>query len=338
MYGSDKQTGDPEAAELSPLAPELAGRYDRPTLIGMAGKFVWFRFLEKKDSERCMVIGYDPVAGTWTREHMAAKPYPASPTCLQVGHRTYIPISEDNASVRCYDEDTGQWSVTAPKEPNGHGVYSFTLISVDDDELWGLDLNTRSLICFHRKASTWTIYEVPTTFWMQPTGNEVVRAENTVYVATNLGVWQFDLGTHTWAQLPGFASRDIYLNGLTVDASSVWSVAKPGNGNQSFAVRMDKARHRWSSWSRKDGFPEQAFPNTIIPDGSSAWTLASGECFHLDPIANRWYSVSALLAAESSRARAEVTMARKFSVRRSKRSCHCGVAAMSSPCDDARTN
>ena len=300
LYRPDPQSGEPETAETAPLPAEVAGKYERGQPFGLAGGALWFRLQDKKEPDKGMVAGYDPIAGAWTRGHPVRSSYPNPPSCVGAGKRIYFPIAEDDASVQAYDTDTGQWSIAAPKAPQGRGLQTLALVSVDDDAIWTLDAGARSLMCYHRKTSNWELFDIPQGLWIPQNGNEAVRSGDAVYLATSLGVWSFHIGTHTWAQLPGFPGRDIYLNGITTDRGSVWSIARPGNGNRAFAVRLDKTSRRWSAWGEKEGFPERAYPNNILPDGSTAWTLASYVCFRLDAATNRWDNVSARLARPQS--------------------------------------
>jgi hypothetical protein len=297
---ADAQSGEIETAELAPLPADLAGAYEAAQPFGAAGGLVWFRLRDKKTPEKGMFAGYDPIAAAWKRGHAAPSAYPNPPTCLGAGRRVYLPVVEDGASVCCYDTETDQWSVAAPKPPNGHGLQSLTVVSADADAIWMLDSGTRSLMGYHRKTANWETFEIPLGLWTPQNGNEAILSGDSIYLATSLGVWKFNTGSHLWTQLPGFPSRDLYLNGITTDTANVWSLARPSNSNQAFAVRFDKAARRWTAWGEKEGFPEKAYPAYIVPDGSTAWTLASGVCFRLDAASNRWDNVSARLARPPS--------------------------------------
>jgi hypothetical protein len=291
LYRADLKTGDPEAAETAPLPAEIAAKFERPLPFGLQSGLIWFRLQDKKEPDKCLFAGYNPTTESWTRGYVT-KLSGALPSCIGSGARTFFSTAEDSASIVCYDQALQTWAPVATKRSG------LTLISVDDGEIVGIEPNSRSLVVLDRKTSTWTPYEMPQSLYAQQTGSEAVRAGATVFVATNLGVWEFGLDTHTWAQLPGFASRDIYLNGLSVDPASVWSIARPSNGNQAFAVRLDKATHRWSVWGEKQGFPEKLYPPAITPDGAGAWVLASSFCYHLGPNGTAWDNVSARLSGD----------------------------------------
>ena len=296
LYRPDPQSGEPDAVETAPLPADIGRKYEKPQPFGLAVGALWFRVQDRKEPEKGMVIGYDPVAASWLPGRPARASVPTPPSCLAVGRRVYFPAVEEAASVTCFDADTGQWSIAAPKPPQGRGEYSLTLVSVDEEAIWSVDAGMRSLMCFHRKALNWELFDIPSGVWLPQNANESARSAGTIFLATSLGVWSFDIQTHKWTQLPGFPGRDIYLNGITADSGSIWSIARPGNGNQAFAVRFDKTARKWTAWGGSEGFPERAYPNVVVPDGGAAWTTASQVCFHLDPAANRWDNVSVRLA------------------------------------------
>ncbi len=305
LYRPDAATGEPEAVDLAPLSPEITMRYERPIPFGVSSSAVWFRMQDRRDPEKWLYLSYLPATQRWTIGHLANRPNPSPPTCLSIGSLTYIPVSEEDAAVRCFDAATEAWTSVAPKAPAGHGLQMMTVVDVDGDGVWVLDGGMRSLMCYQRSTKSWTVYDIPPGLSLIQNGNESVRFQENVYVATSQGVWAFHTGTHSWSQLPGFMTRDVYLNGLAVDASGVWSIARPGNGNQALAVRLDKASHQWTVWGEKEGFPETAYPPNILPDGVGAWAVAAGVCYHWSHDLNRWENVSAQLGREEKPAAIE---------------------------------
>jgi len=296
LYRPDPATGDPEAVDPPELPAGISATYDRGQPFAYAGGLVWFKLGDKAAPQKQFVLGLDPVARSWTAGHVTPTNYPNPPTCIAAGARVYVPVVEPDASIACYDMASRSWTIAAPKAPAGKGEISLSIISADDFAFWALDNAGRCLLAFDRHAGTWSAFDLPPNVWVGQYGSESVRVGDAIYLATGGGIWRFQIATRRWTQLPGFIGRDLYLNGLMVAPADIWSIARPGNANQAFAARLTKATGQWTVWGEREGFPERAYPGSVIPNGATAWTLAGAVCFRLDPAANRWDNVSVRLA------------------------------------------
>jgi len=291
LYTADANTGEPEPAEFPQVGPDILAEYERPAPFALESGIMWFRLVGKKEPDRQLYVGYHLGKRKWTAHLAVKRSNQMPPTCATSNDTFYIPLADDTGAIACYNTAADRWSFAATK-PTGTDLQNVSVISADDREIWILD-SGRRLMSFQRREKTWTAHELPAGLWIQQYGNEVVRSGNSIYVATNTGVWEYRIATNEWKALPGFPSREIYLSTLAVDSRAVWSIARPPNGNQAFALRFDKASHQWSYWTEKDGFPERAYPPNIVADGAGAWVLAAGYCYHLSPGADRWENVSA---------------------------------------------
>ena len=160
LYRTDPQLGEPVTVETGALPPEIAGKYEPQPPFGLGGGAVWFRLKDKKDPQRGMIAGYDPVARVWTPGHAIPSFNPNPPTCLEAGGRVYLPTVETDAAVLCYDPKAAQWSIAAPSAPQSRGHQTLTVVSVDDEGgIWMLDGAMRSLMYYQRRSASWQLFE-----------------------------------------------------------------------------------------------------------------------------------------------------------------------------------
>ena len=283
--------------------------------IGFAGGLAWIAVQEGAVQQGdTLLYGYDVQTRSWSARLRLAGHVDnfALQTATGGVYATVVQRLDATGEgpvgdTYCFNLQTRQWKTVAPTVPPAPGTPRYAIspdhvrfASMEKNALWLVDTNALAACRWDLARHVWNYYPAAQTGRVQGTDEEgtVVSQGSFAYVATQNGVWRFDLGTQRWISLPMplSAGSNLTLRPCAVDSGAVWALAY-GPTRQAFAARFDKAKHTWKLWDAASGFPETGEPTAIAGDGVSA--LAAAYLFgayHLNPKTDRWDNVSPALA------------------------------------------
>lgn len=287
-----------ETPVLSPTLPPALRVEENQNLrpLSAAGGFLWYAGrVRGQNGESAAILGYDPDRYLWTPPLFRPQ-LPNRLSSLAVEGVIYL-TDDDAGGVQSYDPEARRWQAVAPPPTPTRSLFP-TLAAADAGAVWLLDHQQVRLWRFDRKSGAWSSFACP----VQRGGgvpyvtDAVARQGDTLFVASNQGLWRFRIPTVAWEPQPLPGPQSFLPYRAVATEAALWFLLRDGESEQTVAARYDRAQRRWTVWGSESGFPDGGAPDRLTVVGEAAWVVADGRLYHLVAATARWEEVTARLA------------------------------------------
>ncbi len=300
LWRSDPNTRNLELFRLPVLSKEPKPIYGELHPIAFAKGIIWLHQRHLK-LDRSLLVGYDPFSKEWTPMLNLEYGNVSQPEAFESGGKIYLAMRDGKGTILCYDSLRKEWTNDLPAPPAKFAANGVSLASADDREVWGFSSGGYAALRFDRDKRVWESFQMPEQVWSQPTGNNLVRKGNELFLGSGVGIWSFDTIKKTWKQMPGAPLINANLQVRAANEKAVWLTGNPNFGGQTFVIRFDRKTSTWTRWTQAEGLPVISGWEQIVSDGTSCWALDGfGKLFHLNLKTDRWENVSMSQGNEKS--------------------------------------